>query len=311
VDAELASFRELLTDIFSAEHTPPASRLIYLSDPDRQEMAAFEQLWPAAGRKRRREVMGQLARIARDSFEYNFDVIFRFGLESDDPVIRLQSILGLEECEDCSLIEPMAALLKSDPSAEVRSAAATALGTLGTLAEVGKLSSGHGAAVYRALLHAFENARESLPVRACALEAIAIFNTDRVSDLIEEAAAGSSRELRLAAIVAMGHTCNPRWLSAIVDHFDSELEPVRVAAAQAAGELGLEEAAPGLIRLVRDPSIDVRVAAVHALGEIGGEVPKKVLESLVRNTVKRVRDAASSALSEMEFWEDPGRPVGR
>ena len=310
MESELSSVRELLADLCEGAKPPSPARLMCLSGLGAAEMAALREGWPRVGSQRQREVVAQLVSLALENVDLDFAAVFRLGLAVPDEEVRLQSIAGLWESEDYSLIDPMVRMLESDISERVRAAAAGQLGQLGLLAELGKLQPGHGRRVQQALLRVLESGAEKPLVRARALEAFAVFRSPRVAEFIRRAAGSGHPAERKGALVAMGRTCDPAWLPELIKAMSSAEADVRAVAAAAAGELGLEEAVPNLVRLTKDESVEVREAAIGGLGEIGGEVAKRVLEQLSRSTTKRVRDAAQAALADLVFWEDPAAVRG-
>jgi HEAT repeat protein len=104
----------------------------------------------------------------------------------------------------------------------------------------------------------------------------------------------------------MGRSADPAWLPTLYDEMVSEDAEMRFEAAQAAGELGDEEAVPQLAGLLNDEDAEVQEAAIAALGAIGGPAAKSVLQEIGAETDdERVQEAVGEALMQAEFLDDP------
>jgi HEAT repeat protein len=302
----IASFDELLAELADAARPLPVLRLSRLSGLGRGETDAFKAAWGKMDPGRRRELATALVALARDNVELNFDSIHRFLLESPDEIVKVQAMAGLEECEEGSLAAPLARLLEQDRAEGVRLAAAVALGRLALLVATGKLLPRYEAHITSSLLLALDRADESEEVRGAALEALAYSGQERVSILIEQAYNSGIPVLKIASLLAMGHTVNEDWLPIITRELRNENPAVRLAAVRAFGELGIEDSALVLAPLTRDPDPGIQLVAVQALGEIGGAGARKILEAVLSQVKdKRLRDAATEALAMVKLWEDP------
>jgi HEAT repeat protein len=217
----------------------------------------------------------------------------------------MQSIRGLWEYRDTDLIDHVLRLLASDRDAGVRAEAALALGRFVDLHEEGRLRDSHFERVEEALRLALDRAGEEQEVRARALEAIGSHNEQWVRDAIREAYESAQRRLKIAAVHAMGRSCDDRWLPLLVRELSSEDAEVRYEAAVASGSLGDERSIPHLIKLVIDPDEEVKQAAISALGEIGGRQAREALTLLLESESEGSRQAAAEALALLDFEEDP------
>ncbi len=117
-------------------------------------------------------------------------------------------------------------------------------------------------------------------------------------------------DLREAAVLAMGHNCQPVWIPDLQRELESDDRRIRVAAAEAAAEMEDRRLVPGLIRRLEDPNRDVRRAAIAALGAIGGLEAKSALSELLGSRDRTLRDAARDAMEELLAEEDPLRMFG-
>jgi HEAT repeat protein len=304
--ADQTALEILLAELVDAARPLPIMRLSLLSNLRRQELDAFRSVLPRMDGGRQRELSTALVTLAHESADLNFDSIHRVLLDSPDELVRVQAMAGLEECEEGSLSVPLAQLLGQDKAENVRLAAAIALGRLALLVATGKLLPRYEALITSSLLRALDRADEAEEVKGAALEAISYSGQERVNELIEKAYAGGTPTLKIASVMAMGHTVDEEWLPVITKELRNENPALREAAAHALGELGLEDTALTLAPLTRDREPGVQLAAVRALGEIGGREAQQVLEAvLAQNKDKRLRDAAAEALALVKFWEDP------
>src|SRR3990172_10404761 len=105
----------------------PAS-LTALSDLDAVRLAQFRSAWEGFGTKRRHAILLQLGELANSKIELSFEAVNRFALQDSDPPSRAQAIGNLWESEDPQLARQLLDMLRADQQAEVRKAAADALG---------------------------------------------------------------------------------------------------------------------------------------------------------------------------------------
>jgi HEAT repeat protein len=301
----LMSFEETMANLADPGKSLSNSGLIYLSDLDSKELALFQEAWVAIETKRRRQVISRMVDLAENNFELDFDNIFRHCLKDEDAEVKCAAIEGLWENEETFLLIPLTGLLEGDPSDRVQAAAAAALGKFAMLAELNKLPQHLVARVSGVLLAAFSDTSKPLEVRCRALEAVAPLSTAEVTRAIGNAYQSDNLRLKASAIYAMGRTCNPSWLSLLLNELGSDEAELRYEAAGACGELEQEAATPYLIKLTSDNDINVQLMAIQALGKIGGRAAREHLEKCLSHPEEPVRDAARQALEELRFGEDP------
>jgi HEAT repeat protein len=196
-------------------------------------------------------------------------------------------------------------MLADDGDAAVRAEAALTLGRFVDRHEEGLLRDRHFERVEEGLRGAIERVEEEQEVRARALEAISAHNEQWVRDAIREAYESAQHRLKIAAVHAMGRSCDDGWLPLLVRELSSDDAEVRYEAAVAAGSLADERAIPHVIKLVLDPDEEVKQAAISALGEIGGLQAREALLLLVESESQASREAAAEALALLDFEEDP------
>jgi HEAT repeat protein len=303
--AESAQNREYIVDFLDSSEPLDKTELIRLSTLPPEDLAYLKQNWAGAEVKRRRQIIAHLIKLSATEFRLDFSSVFFFCLNDPDHKVRAQAVQGLGEEENYRYISLLIKLFKGDSSEEVRVAAAAALGKLALLAEIGKLTANFTTEVYNALLSVLDNKAESNMLRGVTLEAIAPLNLPKVKGLIEESYHSSDKSLRIAAIHAMGISCHPMWLTALIDELKNPDEQMRYESTLACGEIGDDTAVPYLINLLKDKSPRVQEAAVKALGETGSDEARESIEEILSNPNQKIRQAVRLALKELDLCQDP------
>ncbi|GIW06864.1 MAG: PBS lyase [Dehalococcoidia bacterium] len=300
------SISSLLTEIVDDPKTSSFTRLQALSNLSDEQTREFATVWPTIPVERRRAIADWLEELAEDNVELNFEPVFVQLLDDPDPQVRRVAIEGLWESRDWSLVPRFLSLLRNDPAAEVRAAAASALGKYELAVELEEPASRYGPEMDRALLDCVANEREEPNVRRRALEAVSTRSLPDVPLAIVDARSSDIPELRLGAIYAMGRTYDERWLGDLVDALESSDPEMRFEALGALGELEAEAAVPNIEPLLEDEDAEVQLAALDALGKIGGEDAKAILRRYAGRP-SPLQEAAIEALAEAELTDDPLR----
>jgi len=279
--------------------------LAKLSALDAEQGAQLAKTWPQIEEVRRRELVQELLDLGEDNVEFDFDTVFFQGLGDEDAEVRVGSVRGLWEHEGVDLIPRLLTLLREDDDAVVRAEAALALGRFVRISEEGRLRERHFNAVESGLREVIANSDEIEEVRGRAIEAIGLHDAAWVRQAISEAYESGVRRLKVAAVHAMGRSCEPRWLPLLLRELSNEEAEVRYEAATALGSLGDENAVSNLAGALSDLDEEVREASIAALGEIGGREARQALLELSREGSPAAKDAALAALAEIDFEEDP------
>ncbi|MCL5950642.1 MAG: HEAT repeat domain-containing protein [Chloroflexi bacterium] len=300
-DRLFIDFNSALSHLREDETLSPTA-LGALSGAGKRELTPFAETWAAVPAERRRRAARMLVDLAEDNFEKDFNVLFRYMLNDDDPGVRASAIDGLWEDEDSGLIRPLVGFLRSDPDAQVRAVAADALGRFVLLAEYDRLPQTQFVdLIHEALLATIRNPAEPVAVRAHALEALAYWSEDLMREVIAAAYAHEDTQMRASAISAMGRSADKYWREAASSELDSADVRMRFEAARAVGELEDRTAVPRLIELLEDSDREVQGAAIAALGQIGGKQAREALAAAARSKDEVVRSLAGEALQELEF----------
>lgn len=283
--------------------------LLALSDLGRADRRTFERLWSGLPEALRIDVLRKLSEIAEEDVQYVFTSVFRCALTDPSAVARQLAIAGLWEDEGSDLPGLLANTLGGDESQDVRAEAAAGLSRFAEMAASGDLDDVTAATIRESLRAATGPAEPSEMVRRRALESLAVFGSDEVSELIREAYDSDDTPVRASALYAMGRTLDRRWLPTVLSEFESDDPEVRFEAARASGQLAHVDAVSGLAELVTDHDAEVRQAAIDALGKIGGPGAIRVLRALQAGAPASDRDAIEDALAEAAMSADPLQPA--
>ncbi|MEA3408184.1 MAG: HEAT repeat domain-containing protein [Chloroflexota bacterium] len=289
-----------------ADGTEPLDRrlLKHFSVLTRAEERRLEERFGTVDRERRRQLLKKLIACAEEDFRLDYTAFFYFCLDSDDPVVRRRAIEGLWEEERAAFAERLLEMLASDPAAQVRAAAAEALGRFLFMAGSESFGAKLGPAIQEALDRAI-HADEDTDVVRRAIESIAYVNEPRVYRIIEAAYEEGGQRMRESAVFAMGRSAVDRWTDIVIDELGSRSPAMRYEAARACGEIQAKRAVDPLGELLGDADPEVRTMAVWALGQIGGERAEEILEYCVEEGDEVLREAASEALEELRFLAEP------
>jgi HEAT repeat protein len=245
------------------------------SDLDAAGLQAFQAGWSTWEPARKLELLEHMGQLADENIEINFDRVNRLALGDREPRVRRRAIQNLWECEDPSLGERLAALLGADPSAEVRAAAAAALGRFVYMGEVDEIDERLLRQVEDRLLAAQRD--EDLAVR------LRYSSRPEVAELIETAYRSRQEPQMQSALKAMARSASPVWEEAVVENLHHAAPGLRTEATRAAGELELRATVDDLIELTDDAIDDVRLAAIWSLAQIGGEAATQALTRLLES----------------------------
>ena len=297
------SLDEFLNTLFNNEQPIRRTDLMELSGITPEELVQVRGMWQDVDTQRRTELLQQLVELTEDNLEADFNDLFRFCLTDEEPSVRKMAMEGLWECDDRTLVSPLALLLQEDPSSTVKAEAALALGKFALLAHMGKMLAKDGEKIRQFLLQTIRSEEEDQEVIRRAIEAVAPFNTDEVQQIIQETYESDDPTMRQSAVYAMGKSGDPEWLSVIIEELSSSDPAMLFEATSACGELGEESAVPHLIQLIQDEDSQIQASAIAAVGAIGGSLARRVLLSCVKSSDDVVAEAAQAALDNIDAGE--------
>ena len=279
--------------------------LVQLSSLAAEEMELVHEVWPQIASERRLTLVSRLVETCEENVDMDFSQIFKLALKDEADDVRTKALSGLWECEERPLITTFIKLLECDPSPEVQTAAAQALGKFAEMAEDGRLLPIDRDRIQSVLLPLVKNEVHPLELRRRALEAVGVFSDEEITQLIDWAYTQADAQMQQGAIYAMGRNANPKWTAIIRDALDREEPAMRYEAALACGELGEEVMIPHLLPLLKDDDLQVRLSSINALGAIGGSMAKKALTACLRSEDDVVSQTAEEALESLDSNEDP------
>ena len=295
-------FTQVLTDLSTASH-PALDDLRALSDLAGKRLEEFTAGWPSIAADQRLEIMTRLGALAEDTIELNINAASRAALHDPDDRVRAIAIRNLWEDQEHDLIDSFLTFLTSDPSPEVRAAAAIALGVYVYLGETEELPAEQNRRIEDTLLAVF-NGNDTLEVRRRALESIGFSQRPEVAAAIDQAYASGDDLLRVSALFAMGRSLDrERWGDMVIDDLGHENPQVRFEAARAAGELQLDEAVPALGELLNDADSEVQEMSIWSLGEIGDDEARQLLERRLETADEKLSSLIEDALAEAELMD--------
>ena len=302
-DQEQADFDSALKSV--AEQGPlTQAEIDVLSMLEGGDLARFGEALAGLPAGARARLIRGLRGAAEQRLRLDFSAINQLALADADPQVRLAAVQCALEDRSPALLNKLLDLVKSDPSADVREAAAEDLARFTLLAELDDLDQQSTARLRSTLQEVVADTDQAPRVRMSALAALGYFSDALVA---EQLAAGfSDPQLRLGAVRGMGRTADPRWTDRLMPVLGSEDPRLREEAANALGEIEDERAVTPLVELVDDPVEDVRLAVTRALGHIGGDEAREALLYLAEAPEDPIREAAEAALEELEAAEgDP------
>ncbi len=299
------SFESSLDVLSDPEKRVSSAQLVDFSNLTDEEVETMQAAWPEVEMTRRLALILEMADLAQDNIELNFDAAYKLALQDADGTVRTAAIKGLFEYEGRDLIPVLADLLRIDPDVEVRREAAIALGRYAVAGELGYLRASDLDMVKENLIESAEDVDEDERVRARAIEAVGAISGEDTENLIESIYDEDSLWMKVGAVDAMGRSANDMWLEIVQDEMTNAAPEMRHAAAFAAGEIGDEEAVPALKELaLRDDDREVQLAAIHALTEIGGADARVALQNLLYEGDDDIREPIQEAIGELSFRED-------
>jgi len=143
-------------------------------------------------------------------------------------------------------------------------------------------------------------------LRRRSLELLGFSSRLEIPTLIESAFERADPAWVASALRAMGHSQDERWNEEVISKLLDEEPPIKAAAVEAAGMLGIQEAAPILIQILDDEEQeeDVTAAAIWSLSQIGGDEARTYLVGLADITEdEEISDFLEEAIENLEFMD--------
>jgi HEAT repeat protein len=300
-DEEQATYITALQSI-ADEQELSVEQLDALSVLEGPDLDRFVEVWNDLSAPARARLIRRLHVAAEQRLRLDFNAINQVGLRDADDSVRLAAVQCTIEDRSLALLRQLLEAVRTDPSIEVRLAAAEDLSRFTLLAELDELDPESTQALRSRLIEAVHDESEDSRVRAAALAALGYFSDEQVA---AELIGGFSQPLmRLGAVRGMGRTADPSWTDRLMPVLGSDDVDLRREAASALGEIEDERAVTPLVEIIDDPEHQVRLAVIEALGHIGGEEAREALMYVAEDPNDAIRDAAERALGEIEEAEE-------
>jgi HEAT repeat protein len=195
--------------------------------------------------------------------------------------------------------------MNEDPDAEVRAAAANALGLFVYQGELEKIPAELHHQIEDALLKVLGSSKDVL-VRRRALESLGYSGREEVIPLIEAAFHDKNPDWVVSSLFAMGRSSDERWKKQVLAKLHDPDDDIRSEAIHAAGELELASARPILLDTLEDEEdLELRRELIWSLSKIGGEgVRAKLEEILEAEEDDEEADFIEEAMDNLSFTED-------
>ncbi|MBC8077833.1 MAG: HEAT repeat domain-containing protein, partial [Chloroflexales bacterium] len=199
--------KDTLQEIGDTKQPLQHRKLKALSNIVPGDRAALLKAWLKIEPTRRREISAALMTLSEDDVEFNFHELLLMALDDPDDDVRVSALGGLWELNSTTLLARMAAMLRNDPSGEVRAAAALGLGRFMYFATLDELSDSAAQTARDALYAAAVDEGAPLEVRRRAVESLGYRGGDAdIAPLIERAYDSGEQLERESALVAMGRS---------------------------------------------------------------------------------------------------------
>lgn len=281
-DQEELSFQTVLDALLDEAGDIHERHLIQFSDLLPADLESLLDAWPRISLDRKILLLERLNALADINTLVSFDDLGRALLEDADAPVRKHAVRLLVECDDRRLIPRFIEMLTNDPENAVRAEVASTLGLFVHLGELNGIPTESKQLVEDILLSVTNADEEEPNIRRRALESLGFSSRMEIPTLIQSAFEREDPDWRASALFAMGRTIDDNWGGHVLQMLGAENIRIRLAAVQAAGELGLKAAGPLLLEMLEEEFDDaVAGAAIWSLSQIGGEDARLYLEHLL------------------------------
>ena len=303
--AEL-NFQNILDHLLDSKKDIPTGHLAYYSDLDPKSLRLFLDVWSSVPQKRKLLLLDSLTAHLDEDTIVSYEDIGKALLDDPDAEVRARALGLLAESNDPKLVDALLKIFLADSDLAPRVKAAALLGEFVLLGELEELDEDHQRKIEDALISVIRSDANST-LRRAAVEAFGYSGRDEAVAILESAYEREDPLWVASALKAMGRSHDNRWDDSVVSKLLDADPRVRFAAAEAAGELTIEEASPIMLKMLEDEEEDdeVTMAAIWALSQIGGEDARIYLLSLLENAEDdEARDFLEGALENLDFNEE-------
>jgi len=303
--AEL-TFQNVLDHLLDSKKDIPAGHLAYYSDLDPKSLRLFLDVWSSVPQKRKLLLLDTLVSHLDEDTIVSYEDIGKALLDDPDAEVRARAMGLLAESDDPKLIDTLLKILKSDSELAPRVKASTLLGEFVLMGELEELDEARLRKIEEALI-AIIRSDENPSLRRAAVEAFGYSGRDEAVAILESAYEREDPLWVASALRAMGRSHDNRWDDSVVSKLLDPDPRVRYAAAEAAGELTIEEAGPIMLKMLEDEEEDdnVTMAAIWSLSQIGGEDARAyILNMLDSSDDEDVTEFLEDALENLDFNDE-------
>lgn len=303
--AEL-TFQNVLDHLLDSKKDIPAGHLAYYSDLDPKSLRLFLDIWSSVPQKRKLLLLDTLIAHLDEDTIVSYEDIGRALLDDPDGEVRARALGLLAESDDPKLVDTLLKILKSDSDLAPRVKASILLGEFVLMGELEELDEARLHKIEEALI-AIIRSDENQTLRRAAVEAFGYSGRDEAVAILESAYEREDPLWVASALRAMGRSHDNRWNDSVVSKLIDADPRVRYAAAEAAGELTIEEAGPIMLKMLEDEEEDdtVTMAAIWSLSQIGGEDARAYILNMLENTEDEdATEFLEDALENLDFNEE-------
>lgn len=303
--AEL-TFQNVLDHLLDSKKDIPAGHLAYYSDLDPKSLRLFLDIWSSVPQKRKLLLLDTLIAHLDEDTIVSYEDIGKALLDDPDGEVRARALGLLAESDDPKLVDTLLKILKSDSDLAPRVKASILLGEFVLMGELEELDEARLHKIEEALI-AIIRSDENQTLRRAAVEAFGYSGRDEAVAILESAYEREDPLWVASALRAMGRSHDNRWNDSVVSKLIDADPRVRYAAAEAAGELTIEEAGPIMLKMLEDEEEDdtVTMAAIWSLSQIGGEDARAYILNMLENTEDEdATEFLEDALENLDFNEE-------
>jgi HEAT repeat protein len=303
--AEL-NFQTVLDHLLDSKKDIHAGYLAYYSDLDPKSLRLFLDVWGSVPQNRKLLLLDTLIAHLDEETIVSYEEIGRSLLDDQDAEVRARALGLLAESDDPRLVDTLLKIFQADSDLAPRIKAANLLGEFVLMGELEELNDARQRKIEDALI-AVIRSDENPSLRRTAVEAFGYSGRDEAVAILESAYEREDALWVASALKAMGRSHDNRWDDSVVNKLLDADPRVRFAAAEAAGELAIEEAGPVILKMLEDEEEDdtVTMAAIWALSQIGGEDARAYILNMLENTDNEdVTEFLEGALENLDFNEE-------
>ena len=303
---ETISFQNVLDHLLDSKKDIPQNHLQHYSDLDPKSLQLFLDVWPSVKPDRKLLLLDSLLSHLDSDTLVSYEDIGKALLNDADGEVRARAIGLLAESNDPKLVDPLIDIFLTDVDLAPRMEAAALLGEFVLLGELEELDESLQRKTENALISVVRS-DENPSLRRRALESFGYSSREEMANIVESAFQREDPAWIASALRAMGRSHDNYWDERVISKLLDEDPRIRFAAAEAAGELNIEAAAPIMLQMLEDEEEDddVVMAAIWSLSQIGGEDARIYLLNLLEQTDDEDTIAfLEDAIENLDFNEE-------